>query len=91
MNQVREAGLTELDPFLRGLDQDHDAAVAGLTLAYSNGPIEGVTTKDEADQATNVWPGQLPATPKPDPAGIAGSPPEVSQSPINGGSDPGRS
>ncbi|MEU2258478.1 transposase [Nocardia xishanensis] len=30
---------------LRGLDQDHDAAIAGLTLPYSNGPIEGVNTK----------------------------------------------
>ncbi|WP_159928933.1 MULTISPECIES: transposase [Nocardia] len=40
--KVREAGLTELDPFLRGLDQDHDAAVA---RPYSNGPIEGVNTK----------------------------------------------
>ncbi|OXR39797.1 hypothetical protein B7C42_08126 [Nocardia cerradoensis] len=45
MKQVREARLTELDPFLRGLDQDHDAAVAGLTVPYSNGPIEGVNTK----------------------------------------------
>lgn len=43
--QVRETGLTEHDPFPRGLDQDHDAAVAGLTVAYSNGPIEGVNTK----------------------------------------------
>ncbi|MGO4617553.1 transposase [Nocardia sp. 2YAB30] len=41
----REAGLPELEPFLRGLDQDHDAAVAGLTLPYSNGPCEGVNTK----------------------------------------------
>lgn len=45
MKQVRDAGLPELDPFLRGLDQDHDAAVAGLTLPYSNGPVEGVNTK----------------------------------------------
>jgi transposase len=45
IKQVREAGLPELDPFLRGLDQDHDAAVAGLTLPYSNGPCEGVNTK----------------------------------------------
>ncbi|MGW5217356.1 transposase [Nocardia sp. NPDC004085] len=45
MKQVREAGLIELDPFLRGLDQDHDAAVAGLTVPYSNGPIEGANTK----------------------------------------------
>lgn len=69
MKQVREAGLTELDPFLRGLDQDHDAAIAGLTLPYSNGPIEGVNTK--TDQTTNVWPSQLPTAPTPHPAGIA--------------------
>ncbi len=45
MKQVREVRLPELDPFLRGLDQDHDAAIAGLTLPYSNGPVEGVNTK----------------------------------------------
>lgn len=45
IKQAREAGLPELEPFLRGLDQDHDAAVAGLTLPYSNGPCEGVNTK----------------------------------------------
>ncbi len=45
MKQVREARLPELGPFLRGLDQDHDAAIAGLTLPYSSGPVEGVNTK----------------------------------------------
>ncbi|MEU2093549.1 transposase [Nocardia beijingensis] len=45
MKQARHAGLPELELFLRGLDQDHDAAVAGLTLPYSNGPCEGVNTK----------------------------------------------
>lgn len=40
VKQVREAGLTEFNPFLTGLDQDHDAAVAGLTLPYTNGPCE---------------------------------------------------
>ncbi|WP_227981914.1 transposase [Nocardia spumae] len=45
MKEVRAAGPTELDPFLRGLDQDHEVAVAGLTVAYGNGPIEGVNTK----------------------------------------------
>jgi transposase len=45
IKQVREAGLIELEPFLTGLDQDHDAAVTGLTLPYSNGPCEGVNTK----------------------------------------------
>ncbi|MEV6654157.1 hypothetical protein [Streptomyces sp. NPDC051219] len=28
IKQVREAGLPELDAFLNGLDQDHDAAAA---------------------------------------------------------------
>jgi transposase len=42
---VREASLPELAPFLNGLDQDHDAVAAGLTLPYSNGPTEGVNTK----------------------------------------------
>lgn len=45
VKQVREAGLTEFEPSLTGLDQDHDAAVAGPTLPYSNGPREGVNTK----------------------------------------------
>ncbi|GAB3673793.1 transposase [Saccharopolyspora sp. NPDC049426] len=45
IERVRAVGLPELDPFLRGLNQDHDAAIAGLTLPYSNGPIEGVNTK----------------------------------------------
>ncbi|MDE1675511.1 ISL3 family transposase [Nocardia gipuzkoensis] len=45
MKQVRQAGLPEFEPFLRGLEQDHAAAVAGLTLTYSNGPCEGVNTK----------------------------------------------
>ncbi|MFI2477843.1 transposase family protein [Nocardia xishanensis] len=42
IKQVREAGLVELEPFLTGLDQDHDAVIAGLTLPYSSGPTEGV-------------------------------------------------
>ncbi|WP_228001291.1 ISL3 family transposase [Nocardia australiensis] len=45
IKQVREAGLVELEPFLTGLDQDHDAVVAGLTPPHSNGPTEGVNTK----------------------------------------------
>lgn len=57
MKQVREARLPELDPFLRGLDQDHGAAIAGLTLPCSNGPIEGVNTK--TDQTTDVWPRRI--------------------------------
>jgi transposase len=37
--------LVELEPFLAGLEQDHDAAINGLTEPYSNGPIEGINTK----------------------------------------------
>ncbi|MGP3948486.1 ISL3 family transposase [Streptomyces sp. 7N604] len=43
--EVRQAGLPEIGPFLNGLAQDHDAAVAGLSLPYSNGPAEGINTK----------------------------------------------
>ncbi|WP_405682072.1 transposase [Streptomyces sp. NBC_00057] len=42
---VRKAQLPELAPFLTGLEQDHDAAVAWLTLPYNNGPTEGVNAK----------------------------------------------
>lgn len=45
IKQVRDAKLIELEPFLTGLEQDHDAVIAGLTLPYSNGPIEGINTK----------------------------------------------
>ena len=45
MAQARQADLPELHSFLNGLSQDHDAAVAGLTLPYSNGPTEGVGNK----------------------------------------------
>lgn len=37
IKRVREAGLIELGPLRAGLEQDHDAAVSGLTLPYSNG------------------------------------------------------
>jgi hypothetical protein len=43
--QVRAAGLGELEPFLAGLEQDRDAATAGLTESYNNGPTEGINTK----------------------------------------------
>lgn len=45
IKQVREAGLVEFEPYLRGLEHDHNAVIAGLSLPYSNGPIEGVNTK----------------------------------------------
>lgn len=43
--QVRAIGLPHLHSFTRGLDRDHDAVIAALTLPYSSGPTEGVNTK----------------------------------------------
>jgi hypothetical protein len=43
--QVRTAELPNLHAFTRGLDRDHDAVIAALTLPYSNGPTEDVNTK----------------------------------------------
>jgi transposase len=43
--QTRADGLPGFDSYLNGLNKDHDAVLAGLTLPYSNGPTEGVNTK----------------------------------------------
>jgi transposase len=43
--KVRAADLPHLHTFIRGLDRDIEAVIAGLTLPYSNGPTEGVNTK----------------------------------------------
>ena len=45
MTAVEAADLPALHAFVRGLRKDLDAVVAGLTLPYSNGPIEGTNTK----------------------------------------------
>jgi transposase len=42
---TRTDALPGFDSYLNGLEKDHDATVAGLTLPYSNGPTEGVNTK----------------------------------------------
>jgi transposase len=45
ITQVRTVDLPHLHAFARGLERDHDAVIAALTLPYSNGPTEGVNTK----------------------------------------------
>ena len=45
ITQVRTVDLPHLHAFARGLERDHDAIIAALTLPYSNGPTEGVNTK----------------------------------------------
>ncbi|MFF6946571.1 transposase, partial [Streptomyces lavendulae] len=45
ITQVRTADLPHPQAFTRGLQRDHDAVIAAVTLPYSNGPAEGVNTK----------------------------------------------
>jgi Transposase len=45
MTAVEAGDLPALHAFVRGLRKDLDAVVAGLSLPYSNGPIEGTNTK----------------------------------------------
>ena len=42
---VRTDDLPHLHTFANGLERDHDAVLAGLTLPYSSGPVEGTVTK----------------------------------------------
>lgn len=41
IQRVQGSGLKELERFSRGLQEDWEAVVAGLTLPWSNGPTEG--------------------------------------------------
>lgn len=45
MGAVETSDLPALHTFVRGLRKDLPAVIAGLTLPYSNGPIEGANTK----------------------------------------------
>ena len=41
IEEVRDSGIDELQRFATGLCGDHAAVQAGLTLVWSNGPVEG--------------------------------------------------
>ena len=41
LSLVEESALPELKSFAKGIRQDKAAVLAGLTLVYSNGPLEG--------------------------------------------------
>ena len=45
MSAVEASDLPALHAFVRGLRKDLPAVIAGLSLPYSNGPIEGTNTK----------------------------------------------
>src|SRR6266571_1878459 len=38
---VKEQGVAELQSFAQGLERDYEAVKAGLTLPWSQGPVEG--------------------------------------------------
>jgi transposase len=41
LEQVALHGIAELQSFAQGLKKDYDAVKAGLTLSWSQGPVEG--------------------------------------------------
>jgi transposase len=43
--QVAESGLAEVQRFVKGLKRDQEAVLAGLTVVYSNGQVEGQVNK----------------------------------------------
>jgi len=45
MKQARESGIKELISFVAGLERDYDAVRAGLTVSWSQGPVEGTVNK----------------------------------------------
>ena len=45
IDAVEDDDQPDLHSFARGLRQDHDAVVNGLTLPYSSGPVEGTVNK----------------------------------------------
>jgi transposase len=45
MAETMHRGIEELARFARGLQEDLTAVTAGLTLDWSNGPVEGQITR----------------------------------------------
>ena len=45
MKKACESGVKELGSFVAGIERDYDAVRAGLTLPYSQGPVEGTVNK----------------------------------------------
>jgi transposase len=41
MKEARACGIKELGSFVAGVERDYDAVRAGLTLPWSQGPVEG--------------------------------------------------
>ncbi|HCI78619.1 MAG TPA: ISL3 family transposase [Ktedonobacter sp.] len=45
MKEARASGIKELHSFVAGIERDYDAVKAGLSLEWSQGPVEGTVNK----------------------------------------------
>ncbi len=65
LKDVRASGIREFLTFAQSHERDKTAILAGLTLPYSTGPVEGHINRLKPDLSTSVWPSQtfLLATP----------------------------
>jgi Transposase len=55
LSAVEASQIPELHRFAQGLLKDKEAVVAGLTLSYSNGPVEAQGKTTQIGQAIDVW------------------------------------
>jgi len=53
--EVQTSAIAELQCFVKGLERDKAAVLAGLTLVHSNGQVEGQVTRIKRDFAHDVW------------------------------------
>jgi transposase len=53
---VRASTIREFLSFARSVQQDKAAILAGLTLPYSTGPVEGHINRLKPDLSPSVWP-----------------------------------
>ncbi len=59
LGQVRASHIPELQRFVRSIQRDKDAVLAGLTLAQSDGVGDRNNQQIKAHQAYDVWPGRI--------------------------------
>ena len=58
---VRASQIPELQSFVRSIERDKAAVLAGLSLPHNNGVVEGKVNKLKRDLAHDVRKGRLPA------------------------------
>ena len=54
--RVRASKVREFLIFARSLERDKAAILAGLTLPYSTGPVEGHINRLKLDLSASLWP-----------------------------------